>query len=110
MYKLLRYAAIMAASSLVVETKPVSSCSPGGGNFPGQAKAVYFITNDQKNAVAAVGLSNGLVVGDSTLTETGGAGSASLDATSNPAAPDALVSQGSVVVVGKVRFDSVGRF
>ena len=65
-------------------------------------KALYFITNDANNSVVAIPISKNGTLSDGSLTATGGAGSNEVDATGKPLAPDALSSQGSVRVAGKV--------
>lgn len=67
------------------------------------SKAIYFITNDDNNAVAAVPIGDDGTLSGGTVTETCGKGANSIDgATNQPAAPDALVSQSAVSVAGQV--------
>ncbi|GAB1313409.1 hypothetical protein MFIFM68171_03619 [Madurella fahalii] len=70
----------------------------------GTGRAVYFITNDETNAVVAlpIGADGRLSVG--TLTPTGGAGSVALNSDNQPATPDALVSQSALTVAGNAVF------
>ena len=65
-------------------------------------KAVYFITNDDVNAVAALPIGNDGTLSQGTVTETGGAGSIALDADKQPATPDALVGQSALTIAGNV--------
>lgn len=71
-------------------------CSPQSSN------AIFFLTNDQKNAVAAVPIGQGGMLSGGSVTATGGAGSNSLDAAGKPAAPDALIGQSALAVAGQV--------
>ncbi|KAJ9268264.1 hypothetical protein DTO212C5_5592 [Paecilomyces variotii] len=69
------------------------------------SKAIYFITNDANNAVAAVPIGNDGTLSGGTVTETCGKGANSIDgATNKPAAPDALLSQSAVSVAGQYLF------
>lgn len=66
-------------------------------------KALYLITNDQINKVVALRIGSDGSLSQGTSTATGGSGSNSIDgSTQQPAAPDALVSQGSLTVAGNV--------
>ncbi|KIW96366.1 uncharacterized protein Z519_03435 [Cladophialophora bantiana CBS 173.52] len=65
------------------------------------ARAIYFITNDASNSVAAVPVAANGMLSEGTLTPTGGDGSNSISgATNEPAAPDALISQSALTVAG----------
>jgi hypothetical protein len=68
----------------------------------GTGKAVYFITNDATNAVVALPIGPDGKLSAGTVTQTGGAGSASLKSDGQPAAPDALVSQSALTIAGDV--------
>ncbi|KAJ9299575.1 hypothetical protein DTO217A2_8092 [Paecilomyces variotii] len=69
------------------------------------SKAIYFITNDGNNAVAAVPIGDDGTLSGGTVTETCGKGANSIDGTTNkPAAPDALLSQSAVSVAGQYLF------
>lgn len=84
--------------SMSIEAMPLSerACSTG--------KAVYFITNDAKNAVAAVPIGDDGTLSGGSVTDTCGKGANSIDGMTNqPAAPDALVGQSAVSVAGQVR-------
>jgi hypothetical protein len=67
-------------------------------------RAIFMMTNDAANAIAALPIGrNGLLSGGS-VTSTGGAGSNTIDGTTNAAAaPDALVAQSSLTIAGNVR-------
>lgn len=66
-------------------------------------KAVYFLTNEEQNAVAAVPISKDGTLSGGTTMCTGGKGSNSIDGTTNePAQPDPLVSQSSLSLAGNV--------
>ncbi|KAM7209714.1 hypothetical protein V8F20_000117 [Naviculisporaceae sp. PSN 640] len=67
------------------------------------AKALYFLTNDEENAVAAIEVgADGLVTGNGAVHKTGGKGANGIDgATNEQAAPDALFSQSALTVAGK---------
>jgi len=73
-------------------------------------KAVYFLTNDAKNAVVAMKVNADGTLADGSITETGGAGANGIDGAKNaPAAPDALFSQSALRVVGNVSYTSEGK-
>jgi hypothetical protein len=75
---------------------------PGAGNSVA-AKGIYFLTNDAQNAVIALPIAADGTLSDGTVTATGGAGSNSIDGSTNlAAAPDALVSQSSLTIAGQV--------
>lgn len=74
-------------------------------------KAIYFLTNEEQNAVAAVPISSDGTLSGGTLKCTGGKGSNSIDGTTNePARPDPLVSQSSLSLAGNVRSPSTSIF
>ncbi|KAI1610839.1 hypothetical protein EDD36DRAFT_304840 [Exophiala viscosa] len=65
-------------------------------------KAVYLITNDQQNAVAALPIAADGTLSAGTITLTGGAGSNAIDgATEQPATPDALIGQSALTIAGQ---------
>ncbi|KAK3903563.1 hypothetical protein C8A05DRAFT_43223 [Staphylotrichum tortipilum] len=68
------------------------------------AKALYFITNDATNAIVALPIGPDGKLSPGTVTQTGGAGSASLKSDGQPAAPDALVSQSALTIAGDAIF------
>jgi hypothetical protein len=80
----------------------MTGCPPTGA-ATAQAKAIYFMTNQATNSVIAIPVSaNGTLSGGTSI-GTGGAGSNLIDTSTNePAAPDALASQGAVKVEGNV--------
>ncbi|KAK3365278.1 hypothetical protein B0T24DRAFT_584089 [Lasiosphaeria ovina] len=64
------------------------------------AKALYFLTNNDENTVAAVELGhNGLITGKGKVWKTGGKGGAGVEGPNQPAGPDALFSQSAITVV-----------
>jgi hypothetical protein len=75
---------------------PSSSKLAGG-------KAIYMLSNDESNAVLALPICENGLLSAGTLTATGGKGGNGVDgSTKQPAAPDALFSQGSLTVAGNV--------
>lgn len=67
------------------------------------AKAVYFIDNlSGGNSVIALNVAADGTLSNGTVTATGGNGGSGLDASGQPASPDALASQGSVKAVDNV--------
>lgn len=79
-----------------------TSCSPEVG------KAIYFLGNEPKqNTVVAISIGSDGLLSGGTVTPTGGKGSNSLNGEGQPAMPDPLVSQGSLVVVGNVSWRPV---
>ncbi|KAF2652575.1 hypothetical protein K491DRAFT_604601 [Lophiostoma macrostomum CBS 122681] len=80
----------------------VSSIGPHRRHSQGIAtgQALYFLTNDNQNSVAAVAINADGTLGNATLTATGGSGSVSVDANGTPAPRDALSSQSSLTLVG----------
>jgi hypothetical protein len=79
-----------------------TSCTPP--QYPTVGRAIYFLTNDAENAVVAVPIGKDGMLSKGTVVKTGGAGSNSVDAMGQPAAPDALVGQSALTVVGNVSF------
>jgi hypothetical protein len=65
-------------------------------------KAIYLITNEEANGVVALPIGKDGTLSKGSITMTGGAGSVAVDADGNPATPDALVSQSSLTIAGKV--------
>jgi hypothetical protein len=67
------------------------------------AKAIYFMTNEELNSIVAIPVGfNGTLSGAIT-TCTGGNGGSTIDSTTGkPNAPDALASQSSLTIAGKV--------
>ncbi|ETI27893.1 hypothetical protein G647_00342 [Cladophialophora carrionii CBS 160.54] len=69
------------------------------------AQAIYLLTNDASNAVAAVPIGADGMLSVGSLTPTGDKGGNSINAASGePAAPDALFSQSSLTVAGNYIF------
>jgi hypothetical protein len=64
-------------------------------------KAIYFLTNDDQNSVAAVAINADGTLGDATLTATGGSGSTCVDANGTAVPNDALSGQSALTVVGQ---------
>ncbi|KFY40028.1 hypothetical protein V494_03694 [Pseudogymnoascus sp. VKM F-4513 (FW-928)] len=72
------------------------------GNGP---KAIYFLTNNAKNAVVALPVECDGTLSLGSVTETGGKGANSIDMNTNlPAGPDALSSQSALTVSGQYLF------
>ena len=67
-------------------------------------KAIYFLTNDAENAIVALPIGVDGMLTKGAVVKTGGAGSNSVDAMGQPAAPDGLVGQSASTVVGNVSF------
>jgi hypothetical protein len=61
-----------------------------------------MITNEDQNAVAAIKINPDGLLGDGTLTSTGGAGLAAMEADGQPAMPDSLISQSALAIAGQV--------
>ncbi|KFX92946.1 hypothetical protein V490_05067 [Pseudogymnoascus sp. VKM F-3557] len=76
--------------------------APPQGNGP---KAIYFLTNEAKNAVVALPVECDGTLSHGSVTGTGGKGANSIDQdTKLPAAPDALSSQSALTVSGQYLF------
>ncbi|KAJ5545573.1 hypothetical protein N7494_003158 [Penicillium frequentans] len=68
-------------------------------------KAVYFQSNEQENSVISIPIGRDGKLYGGMITSSGGKGGAGIDGTTKrPAAPDALSSQGSVIVSGGYLF------
>ncbi|KAK5651995.1 hypothetical protein OQA88_10898 [Cercophora sp. LCS_1] len=74
------------------------------GKSSGAGKALYFITNDNANAVVALRVGANGLLSQGSVTPTNGAGSIALDAANQPATPDALVSQSALTIAGNLLF------
>ena len=75
------------------------------GHAQSQPKAVYFMTNTPQNNIIALPVAQDGTLAQGTMTPTGGQGLQGTNAmTGQPAAPDGLSSQDSVVVAGRVRY------
>lgn len=95
---------LLTTSVLALAALPFTSAWPAGfdPSVP-VGKAIYFLTNDQTNMVIALPIASDGTLSQGTSTATGGSGSNSIEAsTGQPAAPDALNSQGSVTIAGNV--------
>jgi hypothetical protein len=62
------------------------------------ARALYFINNEAQNAVIAVKVNPDGTLSDGSVTLTGGAGGAGVNAQGEPAGPDPLFSQGALAL------------
>lgn len=81
----------------------VEACSPNPHDKWPVGKAVYLQSNEDLNSVISIPIGHDGKLYGGFVTATGGAGGSSIDGTTNlPAAPDALSSQGAVIVVDKV--------
>jgi len=88
--------------SLVAIAAPAPWAKPGSKS-PTAPKAIYLITNDQSNAVAALPVAADGTLSMGTVTPIGGQGSVFINAaTGQPNTPDALSSQSAVTRVGNV--------
>ncbi|KAK0622379.1 hypothetical protein B0T14DRAFT_428951 [Immersiella caudata] len=76
----------------------------GGKSSSGAAKALYFIANDEANAVVALKVGADGLLSTGSVTPTNGAGSVALGANMQPATPDALVSQSALTIAGNSLF------
>ncbi|KAK4938796.1 hypothetical protein LTR10_020803 [Elasticomyces elasticus] len=98
---------ILASSAIIPDVSAAPSPYHGRGTTKSRSsstspKAVYLITNDQQNAVAAVPIAADGTLSAGTITLTGGAGSNVIDgATKQPAAPDALDGQSALTIAGQ---------
>lgn len=69
------------------------------------ARAIYFQTNENANAIVSLAIHGNGTISEGKLTYTNGTGASMISAATNlTAAPDGLSSQGSVVVVGNSLF------
>ena len=68
-----------------------------------QPRAIYFQTNTPQNNIVALPVQQDGTLAQGSMTPTGGSGLQEIDGkTGQPASPDGLSSQDSVVVAGKV--------
>jgi hypothetical protein len=95
---------VLIALSISLAYSAPTQCGPPPPGTVSVGKALYLITNENQNAVVALPIAADGTIGQGTQTLTGGAGSVALDATGNPATPDALISQSSLKVAGNVSF------
>ncbi|KAK3330574.1 hypothetical protein B0H66DRAFT_68206 [Apodospora peruviana] len=103
MHSLIRYSLVATAVLGMaggVASRPSARQAAAAG--AANAKAFYFITNNEENTVAAVELgADGLVTGKATVLATGGAGANGIDGSTNKSAvPDALFSQSALTIAG----------
>ncbi|KAM5347309.1 hypothetical protein ACJ41O_010314 [Fusarium nematophilum] len=85
--------------SLAHQVSSHPACRPNN-EAASMAKAVYFLTNDDTNAVVALPIGADGTLSRGTTTETGGSGSIALNSDGQPATPDALVGQSALTVAG----------
>lgn len=97
-----RLCALIPAFLLLAQEAAGSPCGPGMKAAATAGKAVYFINNDQSNGVVALPIKSDGTVSKGTVTLTGGCGSVGVNAEGKPATPDALISQSSLTIAGKV--------
>ncbi|RAR12456.1 hypothetical protein DDE82_000167 [Stemphylium lycopersici] len=71
---------------------------------PKVGKAIYFLTNEADNAVVALPIGADGMLSTGKMAKTGGAGSVAVGEDGKPAAPDALVGQSALTVVGNSLF------
>lgn len=90
----------VAATPSRGRNRGASRCRAGG---QAAQAAAYLITNEDANSVVSLSIdANGMLSGGSSF-ETGGAGSVSIDGSTNsPALSDPLVSQSALTVAGRV--------
>lgn len=70
------------------------------------ARALYFITNNEDNAVVSMRVNADGTLSEGTLTLTGGKGESAIKKSTNmTAGPDSLFSQGAVAVSGRVCYN-----
>ncbi|KAL9110012.1 MAG: hypothetical protein Q9227_005351 [Pyrenula ochraceoflavens] len=70
-----------------------------------RAQAIYFMSNQATNSILSVPIAKNGTLMDGRSINTGGAGANLIDSmTGQPAAPDALASQGSVTIAGNMLF------
>lgn len=93
------FATLSASFLLFILAANAPTPHAGGVGQPATGKAIYFLTNDAENAVVALPVAAHGTLSQGTVTATGGAGSNSIDGTTNmSAAPDALVGQSSLTI------------
>lgn len=96
----------LAPSAIQVSARPARSCGKKGGAAKvANGKAVYMLSNQASNAVVAVPIAQDGTLDEAggSSTNTGGAGAAGIDGSTNaPSNPDALFSQSALTVAGTV--------
>lgn len=96
MYQIPKPMLLAAFLSIAVHAAPCPS-------QPESPNAIYFLTNDEANAIVALPIADDGMLSDGTVTPTGGAGANSIDGTTNePAIPDPLIGQSALTVAGQV--------
>ncbi|KAJ5585208.1 uncharacterized protein N7459_005008 [Penicillium hispanicum] len=87
------------AIHVLCTTLLAQACAEGPHHAWAVGKAVYLQSNEQHNSVISIPIGKDGKLHGGVVTATGGAGGDSIDGSTNaPASPDALSSQGSVVV------------
>ncbi|KAF9875239.1 hypothetical protein CkaCkLH20_07059 [Colletotrichum karsti] len=85
--------------------RPTACKASSGSGKWSQARAAYLLTNDKMNSIVALPIGPDGLLAAGTVTSSSGAGSNSISGMTNkPAAPDALVSQSALTVVGSHLF------
>lgn len=88
---------ILLLAAYLIPSASSHPCAPQSNN------AIFFLTNDQTNAVVAIPIGDGGKLSGGTVTGTGGAGSNSIDGKTNkPAVPDPLIGQSAITIAGQV--------
>ncbi|KAF5006448.1 hypothetical protein FDECE_7170 [Fusarium decemcellulare] len=94
----------LLAPAILSLTAGVSSYPSSSRSYPGHGvhhgKAIYFITNEQENGVAALPIGPDGTLSKGTITHTGGSGSVALGSDGLPATPDGLLSQSALAISG----------
>lgn len=110
----LSFAILLATTDAVPHQRSQSNANDGGcaarqrPDVMTVGKAVYFLTNDEENAVVALPISADGTLSNGSVTKTGGAGSIAINgATMQPGVPDALVGQSSLTVAENVSCSSL---
>lgn len=98
----------LAPSAIQVSARPARSCGKKGGAAKvANGKGVYMLSNQASNAVVAVPIAQDGTLDEAggSSTNTGGAGAAGIDGSTNaPSNPDALFSQSALTVAGNNLF------
>jgi hypothetical protein len=86
-----------------IHASPMDACSRCSNDPWPVGKAVYLQSNEHQNSVISITIGHDGKLYGGIVTPTGGIGGDIIDGTTNkPAAPDALSSQGSVIVKDNV--------
>jgi hypothetical protein len=100
----MRFSSTLALSCGLLQAQPAlahpaKSCEAG----PMRRQAIYIITNEEENMVLSLPIDNQGMLGQGSMTPTGGAGAVSIDGSTNePAGADPLVSQSALTIAGMV--------